>query len=132
MSWKSFHGQRLIERTESAMARAVLDATEAIGMISDQQVPHDEGILQGSKVVKANPADKLEVAISYGGGAGTGHPRVPYAFKWHELEERTTGRTFSNVNFQKGRKSNYLRDPVFQQGPAIVMQKLREQARGAW
>ena len=122
MSWKSFHGQRLIERTESAMARAVIDATEAIGMISDQQVPHDEGILQGSKVVKANPADKLEVAISYGGGAGTGHPRVPYAFKWHE----------NDANFQKGRKSNYLRDPVFQQGSSILMQKLREQSRGVW
>ena len=122
MSWKSFHGQRLIERTESAMARAVLDATEAIGMISDQQVPHDEGILQGSKIVKANPADKLEVAISYGGGSGTGHPRVPYAVRWHE----------NDANFQKGRKSNYLRDPVFQQGSSILMQKLREQSRRVW
>ena len=122
MSWKSFHGQRLIERTESAMARAVIDTGEAIGMISDQQVPHDEGILQGSKIVKANPTDKLEVAISYGGGAGTGHPRVPYAFKWHE----------NDANFQKGRKSNYLRDPVFQQGSSILMQKLREQSRRVW
>ena len=122
MSWKSFHGQRLIERTESAIARAVIDTGEAIGSISDQQVPHDEGVLQGSKIVKANPADKLEVAISYGGGSGTGHPRVPYALKWHE----------NDANFQKGRKSNYLRDPVFQQGSSILMQKLREQSRRVW
>jgi len=122
MSWKTFHGQRLIGRTESAMATAVIDATEAIGAISDQQVPHDEGILQGSKTIKANPRNKLEVAISYGGGSGTGHPRVPYAVRWHE----------NDANFQKGRKRNYLRDPVFQQGPAILMQKLQEQARRVW
>jgi len=122
MSWKSFHGQRLIERTESAMAKGVDNATEAIGAISDQQVPHDEGILQGSKVVKANPADKLEVAISYGFGSGTGFPRVPYAVRWHE----------NDANFQKGRKSNYLRDPVFQQGPAILRRHLNQQARRVW
>ena len=122
MSWKSFHGQRLIGRTENAMADAVENATEAIGAISDQQVPHDEGILEGSKTIKANPRNKLEVAISYGGGAGTGLPRVPYAVRWHE----------NDANFQKGRKRNYLRDPVFQQGPAILMQKLREQSRRVW
>ena len=122
MSWKSFHGQRLIGRTESAMADAVENATEAIGAISDQQVPHDEGVLQGSKTIKANPRNKLEVAISYGGGAGTGFPRVPYAVRWHE----------NDANFQKGRKSNYLRDPVFQQGPAILRRHLNQQARRVW
>ena len=132
MSWKSFHGNRLIERTERVLAEGVIEATEAIGMISDQQVPHDEGTLQGSKVIKANPRNRMEVAISYGGGSGTGHPVVPYAFKWHELEEKSTGRTFSGVNFQKGRKANYLRDPVFQQGGSILRQKLTEKSRRVW
>ena len=122
MSWESFHGNRLIERTESEMADGVMEATEAIGMISDQQVPHDEGTLQGTKVVRANPRNRLEVALSYGGGAGTGHPVVPYAVRWHEQD----------ANFQKGRKRNYLRDPVFQQGPTILRQKLTEKARRVW
>ena len=122
MGWTRFRGQELIQRTESAMATGLMNAVEAIGAISDQQVPHDEGVLQGSKTIKANPRDKLDVAISYGGGSGTGHPRVPYAVKWHETP----------ANFQKGRKSNYLRDPVFQQGPAILRRHLTEQARRVW
>ena len=122
MSWKSFHGRRLIQRTEDAMADGVMNATEAIGAISDQQVPHDEGTLQGSKSIKANPRKRMQVAISYGGGAGTGFPRVPYAVKWHE----------NDANFQKGRKSNYLRDPVFQNGPSILRNHLQQQARRAW
>ena len=122
MSWKSFHGRRLIQRTEDAMADGVMNATEAIGAISDQQVPHDEGTLQGSKSIKANPRNRMQVAISYGGGAGTGFPRVPYAVKWHE----------NDANFQKGRKSNYLRDPVFQNGPSILRNHLQQQARRVW
>ena len=122
MSWRSFHGNRLIERTERVLSEGVMEATEAIGMISDQQVPHDEGILQGSKVIKANPRDRMEVAISYGGGSGTGHPVVPYAVRWHE----------NDANFQKGRKRDYLRDPVFQQGGSILRQKLTEKARRVW
>lgn len=120
--WKSFHGARLIQRTEDAIAEGVMNATESIGMISDQQVPHDEGTLQGSKFIKANPKNKLEVAISYGGGSGTGMPVVPYAFKWHEQD----------ANFQKGRKRNYLRDPVFIQGGSILRQKLNESAKRVW
>lgn len=122
MSWKTFHGQRLIQRTEKAIAKGVDNATEAIGSISDQQVPHDEGLLEGSKTIKANPRDKMEFAISYGGGVGTGHPRVPYAIKWHE----------TSANFQKGRKRNYLRDPVFVNGPAILRRSLENQARRVW
>ena len=122
MSWKAFHGRRLIQRTEDAMADGVMNATEAIGAISDQQVPHDEGTLQGSKSIKANPRNRMQVAISYGGGAGTGFPRVPYAVKWHE----------NDANFQKGRKSNYLRDPVFQNGPSILRNHLQQQARRVW
>ena len=122
MSWKAFHGRRLIQRTEDALADGVMNATEAIGAISDQQVPHDEGTLQGSKSIKANPRNRMQVAISYGGGAGTGFPRVPYAVKWHE----------NDANFQKGRKSNYLRDPVFQNGPSILRNHLQQQARRVW
>jgi len=42
------------------------------------------------------------VCLSAGGGNGTGFQKVPYAIKWHEEE----------ANFQKGRKNNYVRDPV--------------------
>ena len=122
MSWTTWNGQRLIQRTDEVMAQGVNNAVEAIGSISDQQVPHDEGILQGSKAIRSNPRNKLQVSISYGGGAGTGFPRVPYAVRWHE----------NSASFQKGRKSNYLRDPVFVNGPAILRRSLQQQARRVW
>ena len=122
MSWSKWYGDSLDRNTLAAIEKALVQAAEAIGAISDQQVPHDEGMLQASREVLVNPSDRTEVSISYGGGIGTSVPRVPYAVKWHETQ----------ANFQKGRKWKYLRDPVYNNGQAIMMDKLRRNLSGAW
>lgn len=122
MSWTKWHGDSLDKQTIGAIETALLQTAEAIGALSDQQVPHDEGMLQASKFIKVNPSDRSEVSISYGGGVGTGFPRVPYAVRWHE----------NQANFQKGRKWKYLRDPVFNQGQSIMIDKLRRNLGGVW
>jgi hypothetical protein len=122
MSWTKWNGNVLIRMTNHAINKSLLETAEAIGAIADQQVPHDEGMLQQSKTIKVNPADLSEVSISYGGGTGTGFPRIPYAVKWHETQ----------ANFQKNRKWKYLRDPVFNNGSAIMMDKMRRNLRAVW
>lgn len=102
MSWKTFNGKKVERSFRSACSEALMNAVEATGMASDQQVPHDEGTLQGTKTIMRDPDDELNISIGYGGGGASGFPIVPYAIKWHEVP----------ANFQKGRKHNYLRDPV--------------------
>lgn len=98
MSWKVWNGPRAEVQFDHYSDRVLTRALEAVGTLSDQQVPHDEGTLSISRTIKVQ--DGLG-KIGYGGGPGTGHPVVPYAIKWHEVP----------ANFQKGRKHNYLRDP---------------------
>ena len=113
--WKVWHGKRVQQQVRRAATEATRKAVEAAGMVMDQQVPHDEGILQGSKTIKVDDASG-KVAIGYGGGPGTGHPLVPYALKWHETP----------ANFQKGRKHNYVRDPARSELPRNMMFELRK------
>ena len=116
MSWKYFRGKELTKRVENEVSDALYRAAEATGAVSDQQVPHDEGTLQRSKFIKVDPQNPLNVVLSYGGGQGTGYPRVPYAVKWHE----------NSANFQKGRKKNYLRDPIKNFAPQAVKKELQK------
>jgi len=116
MSWVKWRGKELIDRMESAAATAVMDTANAVGAESDQQVPHDEGTLQQSKTIMANPADKTKVNIGYGGGGQSGFPVIPYAVKWHEVP----------ANFQKGRKHNYLRDPINNVAPRELKKNLKK------
>lgn len=90
------------------ISQASIDTANAVKAEANQQVPHDEGTLQQTVTVMANPTNKLEVKIGYGGGGMSGFPIVPYAVKWHE----------NPANFQKGRKHNYLRDPLNMIAPA--------------
>lgn len=122
MSWTKWNGDALLFVTEDAISKGVHEAAEAIGSISDQQVPHDEGWLQESKRITEHPSEKTTVSISYGGGVGTDIPRVPYALKWH----------FTDANFQKGRKSFYLQDPVFKNGPRITQRALVNRLKVVW
>jgi hypothetical protein len=87
---------------------------EAIGGVTDQQVPHDEGTLQESKTILKDPNNHLHVQLGYGGGGNSGFPRVPYAQKWHEIP----------ANFQKGRKHNYVRDPLKSHGKKFVKKEI--------
>jgi hypothetical protein len=114
MSWITWHGDRVIQRFRQASMDALESAVERVGQVSDQQVPHDEGWLQASKTIIRDDA-KGQVAIGYGGGGNSGFPEVPYAVKWHEIP----------ANFQKGRKHNYLRDPVKTELPKWIRHEFR-------
>lgn len=121
MGWKSWNGKKITRQTEDAFSTALVRAMEAVGGISDQQVPHDEGTLQNSKEIQVDPNDKLTVWIGYGYEQGSTNP-IPYAVKWHEVP----------ANFQKGRKHNYLRDPIKSHGKKFVIKELNKAAKEVW
>jgi len=122
MSWTRWKGDLLKRATRQAMGKALVRAGETVKQQVLAEVPHDEGILQATVDVFQNPVDELDVVISAGGGAGTGFPRVPYAIKWHETP----------ANFQKGRKHNYVRDPLNQVGPSEVRRQLQIAGKQTW
>lgn len=98
MAWKKFNTSVAVRAVNEAQARAVSKTLDVIGEAARQQVPLDEGTL--ANTLHTEVRDGVGV-ISFGGGEGTGMPRVPYAIRWHE----------DTANFQRGRKSQYLRDP---------------------
>ena len=116
MSWKSWNGAKVKAQFSNEAGKAVLEAVEALGAIADQQVPHDDGTLQRSKSIRQDPNKPTTVYIAYGGGGQSGHPIVPYAIKWHEIP----------ANFQKGRKHNYLRDPINQDYRGLLRKALNQ------
>jgi hypothetical protein len=102
MAWRNWQGTQIKNKIMRANFEAAQKALEVVGEQSDQEVPHRDGILMRSKHIRVElVGSKVIGIISYGGGPGTGHTKVPYAIRWHETP----------ANFQKGRKSNYLRDP---------------------
>jgi len=117
MKWKRWRGKELIDRLRGTSSNKLIDVANRVKAEANQQVPHDEGTLQQTVTVMANPANKMEVKIGYGGGGVSGFPRVPYAIKWHETP----------ANFQKGRKHNYLRDPF----NSIVPRELKKHIKKA-
>lgn len=115
MSWKSWHGDKVIRDFEQACKESLENAAEATGSYIDSStVPHDEGILQGSKTIRLDPND-IRVWMGYGGGGISGKPKIPYARKWHETP----------ANFQKGRTHNYLRAPWNTKFPQNLKQNLQ-------
>lgn len=122
MGWKKFRGKELKKLTRQNVSRALNKAAEATLEVSKQQVPLDESTLMQSGIVLKNPNNDLEFLISYGGGPGTGYPRVPYALKWHEID----------ANFQHGRKKDYLRDPINQFAPGAVKSELIKAGKQSW
>ena len=98
MAWKNFNISEAQKALNEAHERAVSKTMDVIGEAARQQVPLDEGTL--ANTLHKEIRDGVGI-ISFGGGEGTGLPRVPYAVRWHE----------ENANFQRGRKSQYLRDP---------------------
>lgn len=102
MSWKQWKGDLLNKRVKDAVAKGLFGGGQVIKGEVLQEVPHDTGALSQTVGVFVNPNNKLEVCLSAGGGEGTGLPKIPYAWRWHE----------NPANFQKGRKHNYVRDPV--------------------
>ena len=100
--WRNKRFRELKKRVRQKTERGLFNAAQSIKSEVLQEVPHDEGILSSTVDVFVNPNNKMEVVISAGGGNGSGMPAVPYAIRWHE----------NPANFQKGRKHNYVRDPV--------------------
>jgi hypothetical protein len=98
MGWKNFNTDNAKKAVNDAHERAVSKTLDVIGEASRQQVPFDEGTLANTLFKEVRDGVGI---ISFGGGEGTGLPRVPYAIRWHE----------DTANFQRGRKNQYLRDP---------------------
>ena len=103
-AWRTWNGPQVERKITGAHARSLKMASDEVLRHARAQVPFDTGRLAQSGAVITNPANPLEINISFGGGPGTGFPVVPYAIRWHETE----------ANFQQGRKKNYLRDPFNQ------------------
>ncbi len=120
--WKRWRGDILKRLTEQSASKAVNRASEATLEVALNQVPLDEGTLSESGIVRKNPSDLLEYAVSFGGGGNTGFPKVPYAVKWHETP----------ANFQHGRKHNYLRDPIKTFAPGAVNKELKKELAKTW
>lgn len=120
--WRNWKGKRLKQQTRHAMGQALVRAGEATKSEVLKIVPHDEGTLQESVMVIQNPRNKLQVVLAAGGGPGTGFPPVPYALRHHEIQS----------NFQKGRKKNYVRDPITQFAPAAVTKELKKAGKQVW
>lgn len=120
MSWRNWNGNRIKENVRLGAINAVAKSGYVVLAASKQQVPLDEGFLlrSGIVIVKRN---KIPIAIvCFGGGPGTGHPRIPYAILWHETQ----------ANFQHGRKWKYLKDPFSQLAGNALLTALSQELRG--
>lgn len=122
MGWTRWHGNILKQLTDEQVSQALVETGHVILQKSQDLVPLDEGTLQETGMVKLNPNNDHEVAISYGGGFGTPHTRVPYAVKQHEVP----------MNHTDGRKHNYLRDPVNNTAPRALKKILIKKLSQTW
>jgi len=102
--WKEWNGDECLELIVKACGVGIDEWLELVKSISQREVPLDEGSLMKSCYIMSKISKtKIDGSISYGGGSGTGIPRIPYAVRWH----------FEDANFQHGRKNNYLKDPTY-------------------
>ena len=118
--WTRWNGEYINRIVENAALKAVEKTGNVVLAASKQQVPLDEGFLLRSGVVIIRHEDVPVAIICYGGGSGTGHPKIPYAVRWHE----------NQANFQHGRKWKYLKDPFNQLASKTFLQSLRQELSG--
>lgn len=114
--WKNWNGKQVIKDHRKGCSDALYLAGQRMANQVLQEIPHDEGSLQDTVMVKLDPANDLTVVIAAGGGGASGMPEIPYAIKWHE----------NDANFQKGRKSQYIRDPLKQVMPKALREELQK------
>lgn len=120
MSWTRWNGTQITANIKNATVKAVDKTAHVILTASQSQVPLDEGFLSRSGIVIIKNENNMPIAIiCYGGGPGTGHPKIPYAIKWHETQ----------ANFQHGRKWKYLKDPFSQLAATALKQSLTQELR---
>lgn len=115
MSWKKWNGAKVIKEFRGECSDALYKAGQTMKTQVLREIPHDEGTLQDTVVSMIDPADDLMLVVAAGGGGLSGMPEVPYAIRWHE----------NDANFQKGRKSQYIRDPLKQVLPREVLRELK-------
>ncbi len=92
-----------LDRIIAKMPAAKMDSNQAVAdevlRLSQFEVPHDEGTLQNSGAVEAQPNG--DVVLGY---------HTIYAARLHEHPE---------YNFQRGRKGKYLEDPIRNNAAAL-------------
>jgi hypothetical protein len=120
MSWTKWNGAQAQLRVSKATHRALLATGEALLEIMRSEVPHDEGTLEQSGMVLDQYDEDGSIQISFGGGPGTPMAKLAYALRWHE----------NSANFQRGRKHNYMRDPLNNHGPRLLLNAMRQQMKG--
>ncbi len=118
MSW-DWHGEEAKSALLAANRRAVQKTCFVVLAASKLEVPLDEGTLMASGRVFMAPEPNAFGIVSYGGGTGTGFPKVPYALRWHQNE----------ANFQHGRKSGYLVDPFNRLAQPVLRDAIRQEAK---
>lgn len=100
--WKVWKGEEIENILNEICEQAITETLNSVGNTTDSIIPLDEGPLMNSRFEKTRKTKTQNQGyLSYGGGSGTGKPKLPYAIRWHE----------NNANFQHGRQSNYLRGP---------------------
>lgn len=82
---------KMLARISGATLHSNEDVGNEILRLSDKEVPHDKGILEGTGTVQPEGTD---VMVGY---------NTPYAARLHEHPE---------YEFQRGRKGKYLEDPI--------------------
>ncbi len=118
--WRFWNGEQVTALVKQACEKAVDKTAHVVLTASKEEVPLDESPLMRSGIVLMKWRGSNPVAvICYGGGAGTGFPKLPYAVKWHE----------NDANFQHGRKKNYLRDPYNRLASSTLRNALMEELR---
>jgi hypothetical protein len=118
--WTSWRGSGIVDQMKSAAYKAVEKTANIVLEASKTQVPFDEGILSKTGVVIMAANKAPQGVICYGGGPGTGRPKIPYAIRWHEHQ----------ANFQHGRKRFYLRDPFNKLALRTLKDALKNEMRG--
>ena len=96
-----WHGDEIAGAARDAMLDGLFEASEELLRLSSEEVPRDEGILEGSGVVDIDDMAG-EATVSYD---------RPYAVRQHEDLA---------YNHQNGRKAKYLEDPLNENGDDLL------------
>lgn len=118
--WTNWRGDEAVNIVNAALRRAAQKTGSVVLQASQGEVPLDESPLMKSGIVIMAANNVPACCITYGGGAGTGFPIIPYAVRWHEKQ----------ANFQHGRKRFYLRDPFMRLAKVTFENSCADELRG--
>lgn len=113
-AWKEWNGRDVIKKFRSECSDAMYKAGQTMKTQVVKEIPLDEGTQQDTVISMIDPSDELTVVVAAGGGGASGMPQLPYTVKQHETE----------MNYQHGRKSQFIRDPLKQVMPKAIKHEL--------